>query len=486
GSIFLSCGCYYIYKNIVLSRWLVSIGLFLIAVGKLNLVNSAYSLTKLLKKAKILQILINYAITVILLVLSAVEADWYTSHIDAGDSVVAHPQQFIYPAISVLLITLVSLGYLKHEPFRKSPRHCWTLLQYVPHVIAAISQKHRMQHTDGDSLVTDNGSAGRDEIQETSEPDNLPSRPRSSTKEEEGQQLLHMVPMCMAFLASGLVYSIGNTFFLDQAKGMDTRIGKSIYKIPLQGFLILANVSSSVTRKLYTAMVSNSLQGSGEKYSPAIEYAIGMVLSALCCTAASWIAMEVFQQKEAKSKISAFILTPQFLLFGAMDGLARDGIKGFFTGQLPDPIKGYAVAFTEGMIGAGSMFAIILVLVTKATTNWFNDKEGKNRVDKFYHLLTVVAITIFLGYTLVAVKYPYQDKAIQSEDDIVIQDGSQPADGQEERQEEGIKQETDTSTDGENKVEEDSSQIDDHRIDIREDDDDDHYNKEEEEEEESV
>ncbi|KAF5200701.1 hypothetical protein FRX31_009712 [Thalictrum thalictroides] len=102
-------------------------------------------------------------------------------------------------------------------------------------------------------------SAGRDEIQETSEPNNLPSRLHPSTKVEGGQQLLHMV------------------------------------------------------------------------------------LSALCCTAASWIAMEVFQQKQAKSKISAFILTPQFLLFGAMDGLARDGIKGFFSGQLPDPIKSYAV-----------------------------------------------------------------------------------------------------------------------------------------------
>ena len=60
---------------------------------------------------------------------------------------------------------------------------------------------------------------------------------KHSSKEEEDTKIsIRMIPMWMTFITCGVVISIGNTYFLDQAKNMNHKVGK--LKVPLPIFKI--------------------------------------------------------------------------------------------------------------------------------------------------------------------------------------------------------------------------------------------------------
>lgn len=214
------------------------------------------------------------------------------------------------------------------------------------------------------------------------------------TEVEETKRLLRMVPMSMTFLLYGMVKSVGTT--LIQGNSMDTSLGESNLELPLQTLIIFGEISGQVTKGLYYFLISKRLSGQGKRYAAPIKYGIGIVLGTFCCTVASWVAAD----KETTE--SVFWLTPQFLLFGAMTEVTREGIEGFFQDQLPLPMRTFASVFTDGMIGAGAVLCAALVYATDSELN-----ENK-QLAKFYRLLTVVCFLILSSYTFVATRYRYR------------------------------------------------------------------------------
>ncbi|KZV15241.1 hypothetical protein F511_26387, partial [Dorcoceras hygrometricum] len=82
---------------------------------------------------------------------------------------------------------------------------------------------------------------------------------------EEAKITVRMVPMWLTFIICGIVSSFGNTYFVEQAKKMDRKIGK--WKVPLQILLMLFGWSKRVFTCCYNRLVERFFPGS-KKYAP--------------------------------------------------------------------------------------------------------------------------------------------------------------------------------------------------------------------------
>ncbi|PIA32133.1 hypothetical protein AQUCO_04500022v1 [Aquilegia coerulea] len=329
--------------------------------------------------------------------------------------------KFLIPTIGFGLVPFLSLFYMKS--FAKPIEERGTPLKHVARVyIAAILKKNiPSSHSMEDLLYEENTEhplkhtndmrfLDKAAIIESTQPEEERRQWRlcTITEVEETKRLLHMVPMCMTFLAYGMVKSIGNTFFLQQGNYMDSTIGRLNIDLPLQTLLLLSDISSSGMKGLYVLILSNKLTGIGKKYSSPLKYGIGLVLATFCCTVAAWIA------KDKGPPDTVFWLTPQYILFGAMSGITRDGIESFFHDQLPRSMMRYDSVFTDAMIGAGAMLSIVLVYATGSNL-------ALTHLSRFYRLLTVVSFIILSVYTFVATRFRYQDneEALSNEENQV-------------------------------------------------------------------
>ncbi|KAL5712176.1 hypothetical protein ACHQM5_014373 [Ranunculus cassubicifolius] len=332
------------------------------------------------------------------------------------------PRDFVISSTAMLLVSGLSLVNLIRNSTVKLRSDRRNPLKYVVRVYFAAFVKRRGPSPEADKLYCGEpdyplehtsalGFLDKAAVKETSNPEEERKNWLCTVTEvEETKCLVRMFPICTTFLAYGMVKSIGDTFFLDQGSNMDATIGQDDTEIPIQVFWFLQEFTRSVTITLYNVLISKKWPATGKRYSPAIEYAMGMVLLSLCCSVASWVEMEVYETSDTKHRISVFWLTPQFLIYGAMGGLAGEGIQDFFSGQLPPSMTQYAEAFADGITGAGSFFAIFLVFITKTAFRWFEEDEDKHfKLYKFYHFCTVVGITIFFAYAWAAVRYNYRD-----------------------------------------------------------------------------
>ncbi|PIA32137.1 hypothetical protein AQUCO_04500024v1 [Aquilegia coerulea] len=355
-------------------------------------------------------IILKYATKVVFIVVStAIGAIGYTE-IETNYFNIA---QFYIPTIGLGLVTLMSLGYIKS--FIKPIEHRGTPLENVVRVyVAAIKKRHLSCPQNGTNVRLYEGDSGNQVkhtdslrflekaaiITESTEPEEERRKWRLCTIEEveETKCLVRMISMCMAFLAYGMVKSMGNTFFLLQGNNMNPKLGS--IDVPLQIFILIGDISGSGIQGLYMLLISKRLTGSGKRYDPPVKYAIGLVLATFCCTVASWIGNEKIKEED-----SVFWLTPQFILFGAMSGVTRSGIEGFFHDQLPRSMVRYDSVFTDAIIGAGAIFSTGLVFATKANL------RDNYHLGKFYRTLTVASFVILSFYTFIATRYRYQEEA---------------------------------------------------------------------------
>ncbi|KAF9601816.1 hypothetical protein IFM89_023347 [Coptis chinensis] len=153
------------------------------------------------------------------------------------------------------------------------------------------------------------------------------------TEVEETKLLLGMFPMCTTFLMSGVVLSVGNTYFLEQGNSMESKLGK--IQIPILSFLLLFEVSRVVTTKIYSLTLSSCTR-LDETCLSKLRLGVGMLLSVNCCVVAALVETKrlnvissngLLHEPGATVLMSMFWLTPQFLLLGATDGLVKDGVR---------------------------------------------------------------------------------------------------------------------------------------------------------------
>ena len=138
------------------------------------------------------------------------------------------------------------------------------------------------------------------------------------TEVEETKIIIRMIPIWITFVICGVITSVGNTYFVEQANHMNYKIGK--LKLPNSVNLVFYEISKTRIKLIYTA-IGRYLRGAcKEKYAPSIGIALATIFSVLCCITASGIETRrihvirshgLLDKPEDKIPLSVFVLLPQ-------------------------------------------------------------------------------------------------------------------------------------------------------------------------------
>ncbi|GFZ15788.1 proton-dependent oligopeptide transport (POT) family protein [Actinidia rufa] len=237
------------------------------------------------------------------------------------------------------------------------------------------------------------------------------------TEVEETKIFFQMIPMWMTFIICGLVLSVGNTCFLQQAFNMNPRF----LFITIQFLLFLREFSKSLSTHIFSfiAIMANTFGGVKPKYIPAIGIAAGMFISIICCMVAALVE-SMRLSRIATTPMSIFWLIPQFILFGTMKGIVEDNILLFVVIQSPDSMKMSMSLLTVGVLGVGMISSVLSVYVTghvsaeKWGQSWFGETIDKSRLDNYYWLLSVMSFINLVLYGLVAFWFDYKELELSS------------------------------------------------------------------------
>ncbi|KAL7209662.1 hypothetical protein ACSBR1_031257 [Camellia fascicularis] len=247
---------------------------------------------------------------------------------------------------------------------------------------------------------------------------------------EETKHLLRMVPISATFLLYGVIKSNSNTLFVAQGHAMNRSFSFVLQKkhhqiqLSIQIFLLIAGFATSAVKPLYRIVLERRIE---RRYSAAMKVGLGM-LAALACCKVSWLVESkrlkalkehgLLGNPDAIAPISVFWLSPQFVLMGIMDGLARDGMEDFFKYQVPESMRQrYALVLTEAVIGWGTILNIVFIMILDVVVvklrakdgSWIADTVNQSHLDLFYAALVVVSMANLLIFACVASFYTYSD-----------------------------------------------------------------------------
>ncbi|KAL2533843.1 Protein NRT1/PTR FAMILY 5.5 [Abeliophyllum distichum] len=260
---------------------------------------------------------------------------------------------------------------------------------------------------------------------------------------EEAKIVVRMVPMWMTFIICGIVSSIGNTYFLEQANHMDRKLGK--WKVPLPMLLLLFNCAKPVFAKSYTYLTSYF--ATCKKYAPPVGLAVAMVFSVLCCITAARIEirrLKVIRRHDLLDKpkddipMSIFWLLFQFFLLAGLDSFFEMSSAAFFKDQAPKSMRNYLQYSTTGVSGLGFMGSVLSVYVVGKVSekggrqNWFQYTLNKSRLDRYYWVLAALGSVNLIVYIFIASSYRYKDPEPEQEQEAengpLNGDSAQPGD----------------------------------------------------------
>ncbi|KAM6552257.1 hypothetical protein CsatB_002065 [Cannabis sativa] len=248
-------------------------------------------------------------------------------------------------------------------------------------------------------------------------------KPEIITRVEETKFLISLFPICLL----GLVSSLGNTYFLEQAYSMNRKIIGNL-KVPLVILLSVYKIANYLFPKLYFDIVDSWIPFGCTTLKKAL-HRIGIMLSLLCALLCCIIAAEVeskrigiLNKRNDPSKINEPVemnllyLVPQFFLLGGFYGMAYESIERFFKDhEIPPSLEPYMIDSAVGVFGLGNIGSVLLVyLVSKFTfkegKSWFNESINTSRLDKYYWLLSVWTSINIVWYLFVSLLFRPKEK----------------------------------------------------------------------------
>ncbi|MBA0621088.1 hypothetical protein Godav_006739 [Gossypium davidsonii] len=224
-------------------------------------------------------------------------------------------------------------------------------------------------------------------VKESPADDNLRTRWRlcTVTEVEQTKLLLDIIPMSATFIVYGMVKSLGNTFFIEQA---DTMHGGT----PLVLLQLIQLISKSAVNKGYKMVLGKRIQ----RIKDALKK------------------KGLLDNPEAKAPMSASWLLLQFIFLGAIEGLAGDGILNFFGHYVPDSRR-YAPVFTSSLTGFGTILSIGFIAIIdyysrfRFKESWIGESVNESRLDLIYRAYVMLAVLNCFIYAYVASSYSYDN-----------------------------------------------------------------------------
>ncbi|XP_012438487.1 protein NRT1/ PTR FAMILY 5.5 [Gossypium raimondii] len=349
-------------------------------------------------------------------------------------------QRYLASAIAIVIGLLWFLcGFPFYGRRRLQPSPLLTMMRTV---IAALQKRHlnyqehlgqlhRHDGEDQNQLLTDhlemlNNAA----VKESLADDNLPTgnwRLCSVKEVEQSKLLLDLIPMSATFIVYGMVKSLGNTFFLEQA---DSTSGD----IPIIVLQVIKGVTRNAVKGGYKVVFAKRIQRMQRQYSDGVKIGIGMLTSIICCAVASSVESKrlealresgLLNDPKARAPISAAWLLLQFCSLGAMEGLAGSGIADFFGHYVPDSRR-YGPVFTDTLAGFGILLNIGFIAMIdyysrfRYKESWVGDSVNESRLDLIYRAYVILAILNCFLYAYVSSSYSYDNIIGKPEDEPEI------------------------------------------------------------------
>lgn len=203
-----------------------------------------------------------------------------------------------------------------------------------------------------------------------------------------------MIPMWIAFIMGGVVSSFGNTYFIEQAKHMNPKMGT--WKVPTQILLLVFK-----SGKLFFDIPADLLLKITKKW---VGIAVGIVFSVLCCITAALVEKRrlhvitshvLLEKPDEDIPMSVYWLLFQFFLLSGLDSFLEKSIDAFSEDRSPESVTKLK-HLSKGVCGVGYMCSVLSVYVVGRvsergggeTKNWFQFSLNKSRLDRYYWVLS--------------------------------------------------------------------------------------------------
>ncbi|KAH9736417.1 protein NRT1/ PTR FAMILY 5.5 [Citrus sinensis] len=248
----------------------------------------------------------------------------------------------------------------------------------------------------------------------------------SVTEVEETKRLLQMIPICLTFIMPGVVSSIGNAFFVEQADLLNKKVGN--LKATTVILLPFYDSAQKNMANIYTwCLCCFALMGM-KKYVPVVGFAVSMIVAILCCITAAMVESRrldvarshgLIDEPDAEIPMSLFWLLPQFLLLGWFDGIRDKSIDEFFNDQCPRSLHKYATLFSTAVTGLGviggvlSVYLVGIISESKGKDNWFQFTLNHSRLDNYYWVLAAFTAANLVVYIISAKLLPLRDASFE-------------------------------------------------------------------------
>ncbi|KAL3510415.1 hypothetical protein ACH5RR_029816 [Cinchona calisaya] len=270
---------------------------------------------------------------------------------------------------------------------------------------------------------------------EIEEPEKYRWRLCSRTEVEETKIIVRMIPIWITLVICGLVSSIGNTYFVEQANHMNYKVGK--LKFPNSIILVLYEIAKSSYKLIYTATQKYLEKSGKKKCAPSIGIALATVFSVLSCITASKIethrinvirSHDLLDKPDDKIPMSAFALLPQYFLLAGLDSFYENSVSPFLNDQSPPSMKRYLVYLNPGLSGLGVVGSVLSVYIVGKISerggkqNWFQYTLNQSHLDNYYKVLAVLSAANFVWFVLSALLFPLREPGSNNDEKEVGND----------------------------------------------------------------
>ncbi|KAI7729404.1 hypothetical protein M8C21_010242 [Ambrosia artemisiifolia] len=238
---------------------------------------------------------------------------------------------------------------------------------------------------------------------------------------EDTKTGIRMVPMLLPFIGTGLVLSLGTSYFLEQANHMDRKLGSIEIQIPI--FFLLYMSFASLSQPIFNALLKRI--PIPDRYHAATEIAVGMVLSILCCITAAIVEIRRLQvirshgltdKSNERIPMSVFYLVPQFVLHAAVDGILTSGTFRLLNDHhIPAMMHKYLFYLSKFFLGLGIMANVLLVYIVEKVSDWFQHTLNKSHLDRYYWTLAGLSTVNLVIYTILAYFYNYKGSPLDGD-----------------------------------------------------------------------
>ncbi|KAI3675321.1 hypothetical protein L1987_84910 [Smallanthus sonchifolius] len=246
---------------------------------------------------------------------------------------------------------------------------------------------------------------------------------------EDTKTGIRMVPKLLTFMGTGVVLSLGNTYFIEQANHMDRKVGK--IKIPIPFFKLwdtpIGNLFGFLLKMMFASNTFDAARNNFDAMSVDVRLemrpaptliALGMVWSVLCCIIAAAVETKrldvirnhgLLDKSNERIPMTVFYLLPQYLLLGVVREYINSGLESFLKENVPESMHKYLLHFQKFVLGIGSLANVLLVYVvgkaseTNNNPNWFQHTSNKSRLDRYYWTLAALSAFNLVIFAIVFV-----------------------------------------------------------------------------------